>query len=904
MASFASSGNPFATTRPQQMPDFGSAPYGHDGYNMDESESDEGMDTEELERQVILMVNRRIHEKLNESSSESEEEENSGESMDEYGEVEKKKKKKKKRKKKSNPPLWGAGQFVDHGDFTRFNGFSARQQPYPYHPAMPSHDSALASKIDVIIEQNKHLQSIVKQQSEQLNSKVIGQNAGGALQQAPRKSPKKKRRKKKKKKEDSDSSSDESNDVAPEFDQRFAPVDPNTYHYTPGIESGGAKSDELAKTEKWFVSQFAGRKSKRRAAISGGKQAFADQKVKDIGQILNLKDEDEILFEEEKKKEVIKKQENKDEMRRQLEKKLGIVQVRKPRWRHFWRSMPDAANPGQYKMAWTEDVLEEKEGLVCTECRQNHPTYVKKLAANEPPEETIMKGKSLFKSLCNVSIFLTRLKIVDRNRRKDSVEKDRAAFKEFMLLYYDKVKNWLGKVVKAPVGSLILERTEKYNLDTKDDGNTFGGIKKMLQKITGGGNKDTKERKLMQLKVRVKGIVDQLMASCKTKAEGASRASQLIPKEIIDFLAKYFASDNVAWPQEYLWKCEEDEMEFSELGITRRMITKKSNDEEKEGDDKDDDSDSDEEEDIIMKMDGLDTSKVRRLLLNFLIGRVLINHVIVRPGEVPTIGVRSHVDDFSWNGLRIKKNLRMLASLLWHILWHVEGHDELQRPENSGNYVEGERHDSSAEKTKHQAERRSKDEKKKAPKLKPKLIVVEYKKDEDFDFEIDENNRSVQSDIEEDSVEGKNSLQQGDKLVKIGTKSVVKMKHKGIQDLLQKSEKKRPIKLHFERHEVEKEKTEDDGKGSEENKDSPPQKKEDEKYTSLWLRETDIESKLFDESHYIFGDDDHLDAFDDWVLDEADRLKSFGNRLVEEILRAKERMKKEEEAEKEKEEKE
>ena len=38
MASFASSGNPFATTRPQQMPDFGSAPYGHDGYNMDESE--------------------------------------------------------------------------------------------------------------------------------------------------------------------------------------------------------------------------------------------------------------------------------------------------------------------------------------------------------------------------------------------------------------------------------------------------------------------------------------------------------------------------------------------------------------------------------------------------------------------------------------------------------------------------------------------------------------------------------------------------------------------------------------------------------------------------------------------------------------------------------------------------
>ena len=61
--------------------------------------------------------------------------------------------------------------------------------------------------------------------------------------------------------------------------------------------------------------------------------------------VLNLGDEDEISFDEKKKEEVVKKQESKDDMRRQLEKKLGIVQVRKPRWRYFWKSMPDLPGP-------------------------------------------------------------------------------------------------------------------------------------------------------------------------------------------------------------------------------------------------------------------------------------------------------------------------------------------------------------------------------------------------------------------------------------------------------------------------------------------------------------------------------------------------------------------------------
>ena len=36
-------------------------------------------------------------------------------------------------------------------------------------------------------------------------------------------------------------------------------------------------------------------------------------------------------------------------------------------------------------------------------------------------------------------------------------------------LYYDKIKNWLAKVVKTPLTSLVFERHEKYNFDTKAD---------------------------------------------------------------------------------------------------------------------------------------------------------------------------------------------------------------------------------------------------------------------------------------------------------------------------------------------------------------------------------------------------------------------------------------------------
>ena len=53
------------------------------------------------------------------------------------------------------------------------------------------------------------------------------------------------------------------------------------------IESGGAKSAELEKTENWFKTQFATRQTRRRKGLVGGK-LFADKKVSSLNSILGL----------------------------------------------------------------------------------------------------------------------------------------------------------------------------------------------------------------------------------------------------------------------------------------------------------------------------------------------------------------------------------------------------------------------------------------------------------------------------------------------------------------------------------------------------------------------------------------------------------------------------------------
>ena len=61
---------------------------------------------------------------------------------------------------------------------------------------------------------------------------------------------------------------------------------------------------------------------------------------------------------------------------------------------------------------------------------------------------------------------------------------------------------------------------------------------------------------------------------------------------------------------------------------------------------------------------------------------------------------------------------------------------------------------------------------------------------------------------------------------------------------------------------------------------------------------------LFDDDHYFFGAAEYQDDFEEWLKDEATRLNIFGDKLVIEVMKAHERMAKEEKEKEKKEKKE
>ena len=199
-------------------------------------------------------------------------------------------------------------------------------------------------------------------------------------------------------------------------------------------------------------------------------------------------------------------------------------------------------------------------------------------------------------------------------------------------------------------------------------------------------------------------FANQLLGSTKTKTSELDRTKICRLNRRLFKKAKYFASDNIAL-KEYLWVIEEEQLEFNELNLTRRM-TFIDHDAE--------DLDEGEEEDF--QVEGrTNTERVEMLLLNFLIGRILINHVIVRPEDCPALGIsKSRLDTSTSHGQRIKKNLRMLASLLWQILRRLPGHEDIPEAQNTGHFEE----EGSGDKSKKKANDKKDKDKEKHKKMK------------------------------------------------------------------------------------------------------------------------------------------------------------------------------------------
>merc|ERR1711871_559236 len=147
------------------------------------------------------------------------------------------------------------------------------------------------------------------------------------------------------------------------------------------------------------------------------------------------------------------------------------------------------------------------------------------------------------------------------------------------------------------------------------------------------------------------------------------------------------------------------------------------------------------------------TERVEMLLLNFLIGRILINHVIVRPEDCPALGIsKSRLDTSTSHGQRIKKNLRMLASLLWEILRRLPGHEGIPEAQNTGHFEE-ERSGDKGKKKANDKKDKDKGKAQKDEKSELKRVEIEYTKDtqEECTIELDEKHQII-SNIEDDSI--------------------------------------------------------------------------------------------------------------------------------------------------------
>ena len=121
---------------------------------------------------------------------------------------------------------------------------------------------------------------------------------------------------------------------------------------------------------------------------------------------------------------------NRREMRLKIKKQLGILDLKKPRWRY-------------------------------------------KDDEDKPPKDDLMKGTQLFRSIVKMVQFPIRLQHLVRVSVQQSVSKDQADVAEFMNLYFDLSKNWLSSLVKIPVLSVVKNRT--LNLDVSQKSGIAGG---------------------------------------------------------------------------------------------------------------------------------------------------------------------------------------------------------------------------------------------------------------------------------------------------------------------------------------------------------------------------------------------------------------------------------------------
>lgn len=278
---------------------------------------------------------------------------------------------------------------------------------------------------------------------------------------------------------------------------------------------------------------------------------------------------------------------------------------------------------------------------------QRMPRWRHKLkGVNDPPKEALLQGKALFRVIAQaiISMFI-RPQLAIRKRRtrfkaeeSRDLEKDINAFSEYL-------SGHIGKIIKTPMSSV--EQDTTLDLDIR------------------GLRGDSLRQRVMQVKVRVKGIVTCLAESELPPVKiGRIGDGGEMDNPLVMFLIRLI-DDNNYFPQSYLFETETKIFEFNDLGGTRNMLVS-----------------TDGQYPVPVLLDGMkrtevmlgasknrrvDATRARLILSNFIMIRILIGQAVLLPWNCGAARRPKH------RVTTVVNNCRVVGSALYMLLQHVDG---------------------------------------------------------------------------------------------------------------------------------------------------------------------------------------------------------------------------------------
>lgn len=252
------------------------------------------------------------------------------------------------------------------------------------------------------------------------------------------------------------------------------------------------------------------------------------------------------------------------------------------------------------------------------------PRWKHKLHGNiNPSRSEIVGGKGLLRAIAwGIIVLMIRNRIFVRKRKFLIREKQMSELKLNLAFYADSCSAWFAKLVNVPFVSIENDSYLDFAQNRK---------KKLPEKVA--------NLKLIQFKVRLRAVVSNITQS-------------LPPDYIIDFLTT-FADDGIYFSDSYLWDCEKIGLNFDEYGATVEMLSRSNT----TSYDRDDSAGNE----ALTGNETLEYSRVKMMIKNFLIIRILVAQVTLSPWFKGI--VHKPVQRVS----KVVYNFRMLASVLYFL---------------------------------------------------------------------------------------------------------------------------------------------------------------------------------------------------------------------------------------------